>query len=134
MSETLDQTGGAPARPTFITVLCILTFVGTGIGIVSALMNFASPYGSLISGWQTYNIVIILANLLCLFGGLQMWKLKKTGYFIYAAGQLAAIVSAFIFLGTAFLFGPFGMMVLVSIVIFPALFLILYGLNLKHMN
>lgn len=41
---TIDQqfTPQEPKRPTFLKVLCILTFISTGMGIVSLLFNTAS--------------------------------------------------------------------------------------------
>lgn len=33
---------GKPARPTFLTVLCILTFIGSGWGIISGITGYLS--------------------------------------------------------------------------------------------
>lgn len=134
MSETLDQTGGAPARPTFITVLCILSFVGTGIGIISSLYYMvAAPSYSFMGNLTIHYAIGLVGNLLCLFGALQMWKLKKMGYFIYIAGQALPIISSVIYLGD-FLFTSLGMTAMLTAIIFPVAFIIMYGINLKHMN
>jgi hypothetical protein len=39
----INEFNTAPAkRPVFLTVLCILTYVGTGIGLISVLIAFSS--------------------------------------------------------------------------------------------
>ena len=41
--ENLDEVNAQPAgRPTFLTVICILTFVGAGIGLLAALYSVAT--------------------------------------------------------------------------------------------
>lgn len=97
MSETLDTPVGAAKRPTFLTVLCILTFVGSGLGILggflgligtSALGMFA-PQGTII-----VQIIGLAAALLCLFGAIKMWGLFKQGFLIYVLGSLLSIVGS----------------------------------------
>ena len=39
MSDLLDLSEAPAKRPAFITVLCILTFVGAGIGILSGIYS-----------------------------------------------------------------------------------------------
>jgi hypothetical protein len=75
-------------------------------------------------------IVEILANALCLFGVIMMWKLKKTGYFMYVFAQLASIVTPIVLIGFGGVFG--GIMIIAAI--FPIAFIVMYGLNLKHMK
>lgn len=38
--NSTDQTHAKPVRPTFLTVLCILTFIGSGYGILNNLNGF----------------------------------------------------------------------------------------------
>ncbi len=140
-------------RPSFLTVLCILSFVGIGIGIISAvysLITFSATtelinqYGSamensplggmvdtLVKWGQTLYTIEIVANLICLAGVLMMWKLKKNGYFIYIVGEIAPAIATFALMGG---YGPLGTFMMVSGLIFPIVFIILYGLNLKHMS
>jgi len=121
-------------RPTFLTVLCILSFIlleaaesmegyqeVPGTEYVEESLSYASTLG----------IVSILAALVCLWGVLWMWKLKKTGYYIYIVGELAPVIVSFILVG----FGSFlgGFFAFIGL-IFPVLFIILYGLNVKHMS
>lgn len=97
MSDTLDTPVGAGKRPTFLTVLCILTFVGSGLGVLggflgligtSAFAMFA-PQGTMI-----VQIIGLVAALLCLFGAIKMWGLYKQGFLIYVLGSLLSIVGS----------------------------------------
>lgn len=38
--NSLEQTPVKPIRPTFLTVLCILTFIGSGYGIISGISGY----------------------------------------------------------------------------------------------
>ncbi|MBI4930332.1 MAG: hypothetical protein HY841_06185 [Bacteroidetes bacterium] len=163
----MEQTTTGPKRPTFLTVLCILTYVGVGLGIVmsvvawwgmhaaQAMMDATSSMAegmteaagtdmSSIPGmgdamaeanaaikWANVTLIVsIVGALLCLVGALQMWKLKKMGFFIYVVGELAPVIATAVLLGGS----AFGGMSLVMGAVFPVLFVILYGLNLKHMS
>lgn len=157
-AETVEQPQQEPAkneRPTFLTVLCILSFIGVGFAIISGLISlFAGSAGSMImdaaeslEGYEevpgmdlvessmdyasTLGIVSIVAALVVLWGVIWMWNLKKTGYFIYIIGELTPVIVSFILVG----FGSFlgGFMAMIGL-IFPVLFIILYGLNVKHMS
>ena len=112
-------------RPTFLTVLCILTFVGSGFGIITGLISFtgindiedsfrsaqmrSDPLGQAIlddldlaamQKTQTWaNILSLLASVLCLAGALVMWRLKKFGFVLYVAGHAATIFGTYIAIG-----------------------------------
>ena len=131
--ETLDATNaGAPARPVFITVLVILTWVGSAWGIIGTLMNM-SP---IIPMW--YNIAIILCNVLTGYGAFQMWKLSKQGLMIYTIGEVVAMILPFILVDG--IFGGVGMVaqamasLLLIMTIFPIAFIVMYWLNAKHLK
>ena len=73
----------------------------------------------------------IASSVFCLLGAFFMWKLKRNGYYLYLVGTLAGIVIPFI------LFGPTNLLALgmsIFIGFFGLVFLILYGVNLKHMK
>ena len=164
MEQTTTE---GPKRPQFLTVLCILTFIGVGIGIVMSVMawwamhamsaiadaatgmaeGMAESSGTDMSSmpgmgdamasanaavkWANVTLIVgVVGALLCLVGALQMWKLKKTGFYIYVVGELAPVIASAILLGGA----AFGGMALVMGAVFPLLFVVLYGLNLKHMK
>jgi len=160
----MNTSTGAPKRPQFLTVLCILSFIGCGIGLVSGVMGYFSNKALASTGLQeamsdmggemeeastemgeamdllggmgldfakmaTSSLIVGLLNIVVLLGVLMMWKLKKTGYYVYTLGQVASIATPFLVVGS--LAG--GMMATLG-AIFPILFIILYGLNLKHMS
>ncbi len=159
-------------RPTFLTVLCILSFLGSGWGIIDSITDYvnAEQVGEAtelieesmddamdkldenedISDTQrdfvegmaqgfTENItpenirksaiVTLISCLLTLAGALLMWKLNKNGFYLYIAGFLVMIIGLVsIFSGVmgAIAAGGSGFIGVVMIV--------LYGVNLKHMN
>jgi hypothetical protein len=152
-----QQNAGAPAqRPTFLTVLCILSWIWQGIvaiflvlamlaiGVVSAVAesdavqeglaemsasdpSMADAVASTASAsvgmlWAAV-IVGFLCVILSFIGVLQMWKLKKTGFYLYTAAFLISTIMGFV-AGDASIGG----------VIFSGAFVAMYGLNLKHMS
>lgn len=152
MEQTTTSSAEAGKRPTFLTVLCILSFIAAGLAIfgyigaialvgmasaaVSAVSNAASAEGSeaINNAMATYTgpsagmiwayiIVGFITTLVGLFGVIQMWKLKKMGFFIYTGCSVVSMIMGFVFSG----FSVMG-------VIFPVLFIVLYGLNLKHLK
>lgn len=97
-------------RPAFLQVLCILTFVGTGLGIIYStvsmiaisaaerlmvgLSSIAPDAQSLddslvnVYRWAKWSIYAsVLGNIACLTGALVMWRMRKVGYYIYVGGQ-----------------------------------------------
>ena len=160
MEETNTVAATPAKRPTFITVLCILSFVGVAFSLIGGIMNYFT-YSALASsgdlmgamksaageqvgqmmnsmadamgmdyGKMAMNsIVVALLNLPILLGALMMWKQKKMGFYIYAAFELIQCVMPFVLVG-GIMAGMMGsVMALVAIV-----FIVLYGLNLKHMS
>ena len=156
---TTETTEEVPKRPQFLTVLCILTFIGVGLGIImsivgwlamrtmSAMMDTNSDMMEGMSGFDMsempdmentlnslkYAKVIlisgVISSLICLIGALQMWKQKKIGFLIYVVGQVAPIIVSVVCLGAATFSGWNS----ISLV-FPVVFVVLYGLNLKHLS
>ncbi len=78
-------------------------------------------------------IIFILALVgvaLCLYGALQMRRLKKQGYFIYLSGELLPIVSFAIFIGFSNFLGALS---IIFAALFAAVFIILYTTQLKEL-
>ena len=86
-------------RPTFLTVLCILTFIGSGLGVIGNLLGLAGS-AALASfstgGGAMWSVVGLAASGLCLYGAIQMWGLKKQGFMLYAAGVGISILTSII--------------------------------------
>jgi hypothetical protein len=148
MEETNETT-----RPAFLKVLCILTWVGSGMGLISGLWAIIGPSASesairslgdaTLDGTMENMKMIQYAGLactvLCIIGSVMMWQLKKAGFFIYLIGEVAPLVLSFVLLGSlASSGGPVtgGIAAAAGVIgaIFPAAFVIMYGSNLKHMK
>ncbi len=170
------EQASAPKRPTFLTVLCILTFIGVGISVVMQLLaytameatssfvdtttDFAKDLGTMADSlntssdsnvsdamseldkavadagaiWKHAKLLMLIGvggALLCLVGAVMMWKLKKTGFYIYTLGQLTPIIVSLVLIGGATFAG--GALAMIGPVIALA-FIVMYGLNLKHMS
>lgn len=143
-------------RPQFITVLCILTFIGVAFGVIGSIVgwfstqkmvdmvnnmpdqDFSSMPGmedmgskmELMVKWKNVNLIVgIVGSLLCLVGALQMWKLKRTGYFIYVVGEIVPIIITGILMGSVFFKGY-----QIIGLILPIVFVVLYSINLKYLK
>lgn len=159
MEETNTGAATPAKRPTFLTVLCILSFVGVAFSLIGGIMGYFS-YSTLASAGDMFggmkaegaeemgeamnamadvmgldygkmamnSLVVALLNIPILIGVLMMWKQKKTGFFIYAATELIQAVVPFIIVG-----GLAGGISGVLYAIVAIVFIVLYGLNLKHM-
>jgi len=160
-------TPAAPARPTFLTVLCILTFIGSTWGVISnvrqyltantasALVNKAmedskseiqkssdegsktaeSIMNSVSDALSSENLKKLaiyggIASLLTLLGGLLMFQLKRSGFYLYVLGTLIGIVGTFMVFGSNLV----GMFTGGAMAFFGILFVILYALNLKYLK
>jgi len=142
-NTTTTENVAAAARPTFLTVLCILSFIAAGLGIlgyitaITAMSVVSAGVSALESAGGTitqtmgpsaamtwaYVIVGFVTTLVSLYGVIKMWKLAKIGFFLYVGASVVSMIMGFVYSG----FGVMG-------VIFPILFIVLYGLNLKHLK
>ena len=136
-------------RPTFLTILCILTWIACGIGIITGAIGLigAAAITKLLGSnvYMINSVVGILCTIACLVGSIQMWKMKKQGFYIYAAGEIIPVISGFILMADVAeqlekldggLSGISAIMAGGGILgaIFPVAFVVMYYLNLKHMN
>lgn len=157
-AENVEQQQPAKKeRPTFLTVLCILSFIGVGFvaisnivaliggGVSKAIMESSEEVmeametveevpvvgesvTKIVSSASTMAPINIIAALVVLVGVFMMWNLKKTGYYIYIVGEIAPVIALIVLGG---LLG--GFMAIFSSFI-AILFIVLYGLNVKHMT
>lgn len=164
MSEALDQFEeiDKPATlPVFLKVLCILTFVGSGMGILGALLNLVLYSASsnifrtaneLSDGmydrmgmnidemmrWTAYsNYANLVGSLLCLTGALLMWKLKKSGFYLYVPGNLLPLIVSFFAMNHIMGSGPFASFGVAGVMfsgLFYIAFIVMYGINFKHLR
>jgi len=170
MSEVFQDYEVPAVRPTFITVLCILTFIGSGWGLIGGAIQYFSAdkqalsmsitkeqvatdiqkgdkndagtkmaekmVNSMSGAFTAENlkktgIASIVGALFCLVGAFLMWQLKKNGFYLYIAGTLIGVISPFVIYGTDNL-----MSIISSVMVgfIGIVFIILYGVNLKHMK
>lgn len=151
-------------RPVFITVLCILTFVSCGFTFISALWRLASGNNTeesmaklksmpqfqdgisekmaegieKMTEWQSTADLLALGNVaLCLAGALLMWKLRKSGFYLYVVGQVLPFISLFGMYSVVQNIPILGMAMLITSIfaaLFAVAFVIMYAVNLKHMR
>jgi len=139
-APTADATEQKPqeeGRPTFLTVLCILTFIGSGFrtliflillvaaGAVSSWLGSIPGMGDMGGLGSGYLVIILVLALASLYGAIMMWQLKKMGFYLYSGANVIALIVP-IFMASSD-FSVWGL-------VFTALFIILYGLNLKHLK
>ncbi len=74
-------------------------------------------------------IIGLVSVALCVYGAIEMRKLKKQGYLLWLIGEMLPYVGAVIFIGGIF-FNTF----IAFFIIFPIIFIILYTLQRKHLR
>lgn len=137
IADATEQKPQEEGRPTFLTVLCILTFIGSGLsalflliglvaaGAISETLSSIPGMGD-IGGFGTgYFLIVLVLALGSLYGAIMMWKLKKMGFYLYSGANAIALFIPMIMASGKF--SIFGLVI-------TALFIFLYGLNLKHLK
>ena len=147
------------SRSLFLSVICIITFVFSGLGLLGSIWGLApSTIDSVLEAmremqnkeldfvkfneseylkWTFYsNVAGVIGGILCLFGAFAMWRLKKTGFYIYIIGYLVTIVIGGLALSSVSLGGQSGMGQAMFILNFLVMivFFTMYGKNVKHMK
>jgi len=161
-ADILNLEEGRKKLPEMLNVLTILTFVGCGVGCISSVFSFFNAqksYDSIVeaqgklenapafvkkfAGPGMVEIarkslenrlpILLLALVgygLCLYGAIQMRAWKKEGFSIYLLGEILPVIAGFIFVGM----GLFSGFALIGALLFPAVFIILYATQLKHLS
>ena len=131
-------------RPNLLTVLCILTFIGSGMNMFSSLV-IASFYDIFVQIAQEFaekftlpgidmlleaRPLFFLVSGICyagsIVGAILMMRLKKAGFHVYTIFQILLVLAPMYFMHYS---GP-G----IPDLLFSALFVILYSMNLKYMS
>lgn len=167
--ETADQ---QPQRPEFLKVLCILSFIGIGIMLLMSLAGlpklFQSPEMRMAEMEKMEQIspgfmdkmapllndpnytakavskfaIDLLLQVLSLIGVIQMWKLRKKGFYLYMAGELLPYLSGFIFASQSMAvfnalpstIASLAYVVIAIVVLIDLAFIFMYSRNLKYMS
>ena len=126
--QTIDP---APAklRPTLLTVLCILSFVGIAISLVGYINSYYQYLEMQALNASSF-IVMAAFELVILAGVVLMWKLKRTGFYIYVLGKLISLSYPFISGTTDTVLG----ILVLPVMILGIIFIILYASQLKYMS
>ncbi|MCB9223027.1 MAG: hypothetical protein R2780_11295 [Crocinitomicaceae bacterium] len=132
--EILDQDAGgfSGSRPQFLTVLCILTWVGSGWGIIGSFVSSGNSY----SAPMWYILLVVACNAATAYGAYEMWNLKKKGLMIYTAGEVAAMILPAVLFFAILPSSMAGLATTALMIawIFPIAFLVMYWMNAKHLN
>lgn len=124
-------------RPVFLTIICIISFVGVGYSVIKAFLAiirmFTSYRGSsmIFSKFGFIQFSNIIFALLCLVGVLLMWKLKKSGFFIYLIGEVIPLILPLILIPQSI---KYGLIYSIGGFLISAAFIVMYSLNLKHLK
>ncbi len=142
--QMLPATEAKDKRPNMLTVLCILTFIGSGLNAFSNLMVFLFFDASMalaaelvktfklpgmelfLEAKPIYFAVTALINALAVAGAIRMWQLHKHGFHIYTVAQILVILAPMYFFRIP---GPDFFSIILS-----GVFVVLYGSNLKKMS
>jgi hypothetical protein len=133
-----------PKRPVLLTILCILTFVGGGLNLVSSFLiclfynAFQAIAGDISKSFDLPSMDMILNAkpafflvssffyAFSVFGAFEMWKLRKRGFHLYTISQILLVMMPMYFFGLSVPSYPD--------IIFSGIFILLYSVNLKHMS
>ena len=90
-------------RPAFFTALCILTFIGSGIGfflyfLAAVFFEKTSEIIIKYSNWSSvdaispvYFTALMALMAISLTGAIRMWKYHRDGFFLYIIAQLGIL-------------------------------------------
>ena len=160
-SNVLDFAGGErPTLPSGLNILTILTFIGSGLGLISSVTSYVraeKSYKDMVDAQDKMSeapafvkkmmgpemveitrksmenklpilLLGLVATALCVYGAIEMRKLKKQGFILWLVGEILPIVAGLIFIGTG-MFSGFTMIFM----LFPIVFIILYAVQRKYL-
>lgn len=138
-----ENTTGEPLkRPDLLKLLCILTFIGSGLASVSNMFIYLSfdeilllkdeyvqilpEMETILSGGKRFFLTGFIFYTLSLFGALNMWKMRKIGFHLYTGAQIFILILPVVFIESY----PFSFIGLIV----TAIFVGAYASNLKFMK
>lgn len=149
MSENIDQgTNEILKRPDGLSILCVLSFIGSGLALLSNLYMFLL-YNSIPEVLQSEELITIpgldtdvMLNLIqstsrsfflfssvtyavSLFGVYLMWHLQKRGIHYYAVAQILILIISLLFIGGNYPVLPNLMMSLLFILLYSRFYKIM---------
>lgn len=143
MEEITSDSIEKPVRPQFLSVLCVLSYIGSGLGILAciimlffgeklkeiSLQNSPEMDEEAMANLEVFDnmsfwTVSLILVLVSLYGVIKMYNLKKIGFHLYASANIVALALPLIF-GTQFSTGG---------LVITAGFIAMYAANLKYMS
>ena len=141
--ESLNPSLKEPGKRTdLLTILCVLTFVGSGLAAFSNFFIYLSyeemltivedyeveipGFDMMMSGGRRFFITGFILYTFSWVGALQMWKLKKIGFHLYTGAQIFILLLPVIMI-QSYQFSIFSLL-------FTAVFIAGYAINLKLMK
>lgn len=134
----MRHTATTTSRPALLNALCLLSFIGSGIGFTgyfAAALLFEQSSRLIIrySSWHTtehisplFFLLLMVFYAISLMGAIRMWKLHRNGYYLYVASQLAILFLPAIWIDFYSLS--------VTNTFFTITFIAGYTMNLKHLR
>ncbi len=150
--------------PSGINVLTILTFIGSGLGVLSGFWSYFKSADNLANMEAMVNkpefekfpefvkkmyspealdlvrkvdanklpiaVITILSSFLCVYGAIEMRKLKMSGFYTYIVGSVVPYIGYALFVGIAFITSGWTAYIGIAITV---LFIILYGSQSKFL-
>lgn len=136
-------------RPSMLTVLAILTFIGSGLNfltylflslstgfipaMIEAIQNLGYPdeftqvYEEMANVANWLFLLLALTYALAIVGAAIMLKLNKIGFHLYITSQILLFCISNLLIGGNFKMGILS-------VVLSLIFILLYGLNYKYMK
>tara|TARA_B100000768_G_scaffold63893_1_gene61733 strand:+ start:126 stop:593 length:468 start_codon:yes stop_codon:yes gene_type:complete len=134
-------------RPVLLKVLCLLSWVGSGIQIIVStlyslfinqavkqemynllpnqeMVDMYKDIFNLMDKTSIWYLILYLGNVAFVH---MMWNFKKMGFYGYSLIQVLILL-------VPFSVNPFDFNQLLISSLFPIIFIVLYGINLKHMK
>lgn len=138
---------GTSRRPAFLTVLCILTWIGCalvigvfGYGYLSLapmLNEWAGDIPNELS-WMLWNMIVsCIGALVCLLGSIVMWNFRRWGFYVYLVGQVVPIVMTtyvMMIVNSGMKAGASELLMIAVWVLIPIGFIVMYALHLKYLR
>jgi hypothetical protein len=143
--EQLEENNQPTKRPTFLTVICILTFISSSVGMLVSLLIpiIAEPLEEIIrsspnfdevkmvdaitvlqAGGLFYTINFILLAF-SLAGAILMFRLRKIGFHFYTSANIGSLFLPMIYLHQPF--NLYGLLITIG-------FVMMYAIHLKIMK
>ena len=140
--KLLEPEGQKHKRPDLLAVICILSFIGSGLAAFSNLM-IALSYDSIdeiihssgidipgmaeiLAGGRSFFAISFIMYTISFTGVYNMWKLNRIGFHLYTISQIIIIILPSIFIPELD-FPIVGLM-------FTAMFVVLFAANLRYMS